>query len=109
MADLPTARVTEQVWAHTGTDVFGRLFIKQGRSRIKIWVLIFCCMSVRAVHFELLRTIDSDCFIMASRRYISRRGRVLHFYSDPGSNFTGAAPELKNALRLLNSDPKFRQ
>ena len=109
MADLPPSRVTEQVWTHTGTDVFGPLMIKQARSRLKIWVLIFCCMSVRAVHFELIRTIDSDCFIMAYRRFISRRGRARHFYSDPGSNFTGAAPELKAALRRLNADPNFRQ
>jgi hypothetical protein len=107
MADLPTARLQESIWSHTGVDTFGPLQIKQGRRNLKVWVLLFCSMTIRAIHLELIRTTDTDSFIMAWRRFISRRGKVLKLYSDPGSNFTGADPELRKAFKELHSDEKF--
>ena len=109
MASLPLARVEEGgVWTHTGMDVFGPILIKERRSRVKRWVVMFCSMTIRAIHMEIIRTVDSDCFIQALRRLIARRGEIKHLYSDSGSNFVGAAPELRAAVHALNEDEHFR-
>ena len=110
MAPLPIARVQEgSVWIHTGMDTVGPVMVKERRSQVKRWLIIFCSMTIRAIHIEIVRTVDSDSFIMALRRFIARRGEVLHLHSDSGRNFIGAAPELRAAVRALNSDELFRK
>ncbi|XP_055924398.1 uncharacterized protein LOC129956503 [Argiope bruennichi] len=69
----------------------GPLFLKDKKS----WVLIFTCAVYRAVHFELVTAASTDVFLMAFRRFVSRRGRCTTIYCDNGSNFVGAANYLK--------------
>ena len=59
-------------------------------------------MTVRAVHLEVLHSLSTDSFISALRRFISRRGKIGHLYSDNGSNFVGANRVLKEALKEWN-------
>ena len=47
-------------------------------------------MASRDVHIEVTFSLDSDSFILALRRLISRRGNVRSIYSDNGSNFIDA-------------------
>ena len=39
---------------HTIWDYFGLLCIKQDKQIKKVWVCIFTCITVRAIHFELV-------------------------------------------------------
>ena len=104
MANLPDARlqVSQSVFFHTGCDCFGPFLVKQGRSLVKRWGCIFTCMTVRAVHLEVLHSLSTDSFISALRRFIGRRGKIGHLYSDNGSNFVGANRVLKEALKEWN-------
>ena len=106
MAPLPSVRVTgdEPVWISTGCDLFGPFWVKVKRSRMKVWLIIFCSLSIRAVHFEILSSLTSDAFIMSLRRFISRRGEVKTLCMDRGTNFVGAEPELKEAYKRLRTD-----
>jgi hypothetical protein len=81
--------------------------VKVKRSQEKRWVILFCSMSVRAIHLEIVRSIDADSFIMSLRRFVARRGEVKHLYSDPGTNFVGASREIYNAIRELRSSDPF--
>ncbi|XP_055944482.1 uncharacterized protein LOC129975444 [Argiope bruennichi] len=78
--------------AITGVYMAGPLFLKEDK---KSWVLIFTCAVYRAVHFELVTAASTDVFLMAFRRFVSRRGRCTTIYCDNGSNFVGAANYLK--------------
>ena len=62
------------------------------------------CKSSRAVHIETLDDMSTDCFINALRCFIAIRGPVATLYSDQGSNFVGAASELREALKELNAE-----
>ena len=79
----------------TGIDLAGPLLSKRG---FKYWVVIFTCAVYRATHLELVHSLSTPAFVLALRRFISRRGRVSVIYSDNGTNFTG----LHTALKTIN-------
>ncbi|KAM4037007.1 uncharacterized protein ACNLHF_015817 isoform 1-T1 [Anomaloglossus baeobatrachus] len=101
MADLPADRLsTEPPFTNVGLDVFGPWSVvtrqtRGGHANSKRWAVLFTCLSIRAVHIEVIETMDTSSFINAFRRFISLRGHVKHIRSDRGSNFVGACGELK--------------
>ncbi|XP_077396826.1 uncharacterized protein LOC144033019 [Festucalex cinctus] len=103
MADLPTARLQlyKPAFHSTGMDCFGPMLVKVSRRHEKRWGLIFKCLTTRAVHLDLLRSIDSDAFLMALRRFIARRGTPAELWSDHGTNFKGGERELQEAFASM--------
>ncbi|XP_026042220.1 uncharacterized protein LOC113033090 [Astatotilapia calliptera] len=101
MADLPSDRLSmEPPFTYVGLDVFGPWSVVARRTRgglahSKRWAVIFTCMAVRAVHIEVIESLDTSCFINALRRFLAIRGPVKQIRSDRGTNFVGASTELK--------------
>ena len=106
MSDLPTHRVTNNVrpCTNTGVDYFGPFEVKMFRGTMKKWVCLFTCLSVRAVHLELVDSLDTEACIGAVHRFIARRGQPQSIISDNGTNFVGAAREFKEAFQELRKD-----
>nr|XP_034177277.1 uncharacterized protein LOC117602863 [Osmia lignaria] len=109
MGDLPAARVTEsRPFSSVGVDYCGPFFIKErkhrNRSKIKVYVAVFICLAVKAVHLEVVSELTTEAFLAALRRFIARRGFCSDLYSDNGSNFVGANNELHELRSLLQSD-----
>ncbi|XP_072164399.1 uncharacterized protein [Diadema setosum] len=105
MADLPTERVTpdKPPFTYTGVDFFGPFRVKRGRSEMKRYGCVFTCLASRAVHLEVAHSLDTDSFVFALRRFISRRGYPAKIFSDNGTNFRSGHKELKESLASLNS------
>ena len=105
MSDLPKSRlaVNKPPFYFTGVDYFGPLFVKQGRAMVKRWGCLFTCMTVRAVHIELVTSLSADSFINALRRFIGRRGKPYEITSDNGTNFVAADKELRLSIQNLNN------
>ena len=105
MANLPAHRVTPNPpFTACGTDLMGPITIKIGRSDVKRYVCIFNCLATRAVHFEVVESLDTTAFIQAFRRFCNRRtSRPKHMYSDNGGNFIAANCELNDGLKALKS------
>ncbi|XP_066597114.1 uncharacterized protein [Prorops nasuta] len=104
MGSLPAARVSRSfTFEHTGVDYAGSFSVKLHHGRnakaIKCYVAVFVCLSTRAVHLELVSRLDTEAFLAALTRFISRRGKPVVMYSDNGLNFQGADAELKRAYR----------
>ena len=93
MSDLPVDRVTSEVriFTNTGVDYFGPLEVKLFRRTVKKWVRLFTCFSVRAIHLEIVDSLDTAACIDAIHRFIARRGQPKSIISDNGANFVGAA------------------
>ena len=104
MAELPKARVemNQEPFFSCGTDFFGPLLIKRGRSEVKRYGFIFTCLTIRAVHVELAEDLSTDAFINALRRFVSRRTTPSHMYSDNGTNYVGAQRILQDTVKSLN-------
>ncbi|XP_055605883.1 uncharacterized protein LOC129754049 [Uranotaenia lowii] len=104
MAPLPTGRLAPYTkpFTHTGIDYFGPILVKQNRSLVKRWGALFTCLTIRAVHIEIVHSLSSNSCIMAIRRFVARRGSPLAFYSDNGTNFKGASNILTAELREVH-------
>ena len=109
MADLPFDRVsTEPPFTNIGLDVFGPWSITTRRTRggqansKRWWAVIFICLSVRAIHIELIESMDTSSFINALRRFFALCGPAKQIRSDCGTNFRGASKELKMFLAESN-------
>ena len=105
MVDLPASRLAahNKPFFNTGCDYFGPVPHKEGRSKRKAWGLLFTCLSTRAIHVELVTSLDLSNFIMAFSRFVDLRGSVSSMYSDNGTTFKAAAhvlPELLQADKL---------
>ena len=110
MADLPTSRITpdEPPFTRVGMDFFGPFEVKQGRSKVKRYGVIFTCFALRAVHLEVAHAMNTDSCINALRRFISRRGQVTEIWSDNGTNLVATNRELKQNIQQWN-ESKIRQ
>ena len=112
MSNLPEARLAINQPPFTNMEIyyFGPLIVKQWRrtrsadGTSKRYGAIFTCLSIRAVHIEVVRNISIDNFILALRQFISRTGHTKNIFSDNGTKFTGAQRELAKSLRSLDQD-----
>ena len=104
MAELPKDRVTpsEPPFTYVGIDCFGPIEVKQGRSLVKRYGCLFTCLTVRAVHIEILHSASADSMINAVRRFTNMLGCPKEIRSDYGTNFTGADKELRDAVQQWN-------
>ena len=100
MVELPKERVTpgDPPFMYVGIDCFGPLEVKQGRSHVKRYGCLFTCLTMRALHIEILHSLSADSTINAIRRFISVRGCPKEIPSDNGTNFARADKELRNAV-----------
>ncbi|XP_063993673.1 uncharacterized protein LOC135171215 [Diachasmimorpha longicaudata] len=109
MGNLPTARVTEsRPFTNVGVDYCGPFFVKEkkfrNRSRVKVYVAVFVCLAIKAVHLEVVSDLTTEAFLAALRRFIARRGCCRHIHSDNGTNFIGANNALKEIYELFKSE-----
>ena len=117
MSNIPSdpLAVNEKPFSNSGVDYVGPILIKPSRrtrlnpGSAKRYRVLFTCLTTRAVHLELTHDMSTDAFLLALRRFISRRGFVKVLRSDNGSNFIGAEKELKQALKQLSHDKNYRR
>lgn len=101
MADLPSYRVQQShPFSQVGMDYGGPFVVKESRRRNarshKAYLALFICMSTKAIHVEVVGDLSTECFLAAFDRFIARRGIPTEIYSDCGTNYVGAARELKS-------------
>jgi hypothetical protein len=106
MADLPEDRVipNKPPFTFVGVDCFGPFMVKRGRSLVKRYGVLFTCLTVRAIHIEIAHSLDTDSFLQAMRRFVSRRGHPEVMRSDNGTNFVAGEKELRNAILGWNQE-----
>ena len=95
MAQLPPIRVTEAIpFSRTGLDYLGPLFIRGIEGPKKIWICLFTCLVIRAVHLEVVQDMTADEFLLCFRRFIAQRGLPNVIISDNAMQFKAANQSL---------------
>ena len=108
MGNLPSVRLSQsRPFFKVGIDYCGPFYIKEkkfrNRSRVKVYVVVFVCLAIKAIHLEVVSDMSSDGFVVALKRFVARRGKPFNIYSDNGKNFVGSKNELLELYALLNS------
>lgn len=111
MADLPAVRLEPRpAFEHTGVDYAGPITLKLTRNTtVKGYIAVFVCMVYKAVHLELVSSLDADSCTAALSRFVSlRAGQVKHMYSDNGTNFVKVNRELQEAVQIWQDHEVMR-
>ena len=108
LGQIPAERLTpDSVFDRVGLDYAGPFILKYGSIRkptfVKAYICLFVSLSIKAVHLELASDLTTDTFIAAFRRFIARRGKPSLIWSDHGTNFLGAAHELKEFISFFQN------
>lgn len=105
MGNLPKERLSLGGFPFetTGVDYAGPMMCasRQGRGcrLVKVYIALFICFTTKAIHLELVGDLTTNCYLLALRRFIARRGKPVHIYSDNGTSFVGAYNELSKFLK----------
>ena len=113
MGALPPSRTQpSRVFAHTGLDYAGPFSVLRSTGRgsrsHKVWVVIFICLSVKAVHIDFVYDCSTNAFVNAFKRFCSQCGLPSDLYSDNATTYRGADRELRMYLSTLSSDREIR-
>uniref|UniRef100_A0A914ZDX7 Integrase catalytic domain-containing protein n=1 Tax=Panagrolaimus superbus TaxID=310955 RepID=A0A914ZDX7_9BILA len=95
MAALPSSRVTQCTpFQHIGVDCAGPFTVKTNGEDVKTWIVLFTCLTTRAVYLDMVKEMSALAFINALRRFASTCGTPLSILSDNGSNFKAAGTHI---------------
>ncbi|XP_026463846.1 uncharacterized protein LOC113362828 [Ctenocephalides felis] len=113
MGSLPVDRVNvKRLFLAVGVDYAGPVMLRASRLRkapqIKAYIVLFVCMSTKAVHLDLVTELSTEAFIATLKRFVSRRGRCSIIHSDNGKNFVGANKVLAELFKLFKAEENKR-
>jgi len=93
----PKERVNKALpFEYTGLDHFGPLYIKQyshapdqksAQVIKKVWVCLFTCLVVRAIHLEIVEDMSADQFLLCLCRFVAIWFTPHHIISDNANQF----------------------
>ena len=90
MTDLPEEQLdVSAAFTNVGVDYFCPFTVKIGRRNEKRWCCLFTCLTVRAVHIEVVPKLDTDSCLNAILRFIAQRSKPSTIISDNGTKFVG--------------------
>ncbi|XP_073959385.1 uncharacterized protein [Choristoneura fumiferana] len=85
---LPAERVTYTTpFSYTGVDYFGPLFVSSPNGKAKRWIALFTCLTVRAIHLEVVNDLTAEECLLAIRRFSASRNTPKKIYSDNATYF----------------------
>ncbi|GBL95284.1 hypothetical protein AVEN_37737-1 [Araneus ventricosus] len=104
-SQLPEVRIAQTPPFYTcGVDFAGPIYVKNLEGMQKSYVVLFTCATTRALHLELATTMTTESFLMAFRRFISRRGNCRIMYSDNAKTFKKSNREFEQISKILLED-----
>ena len=83
-----------------GVDFAGPIrYNTKGKRTRKSYLVLYGCSLTRAVHLEVLKTLELSEFLGSVKRFVARRGRPKIIYSDNGATFKAASKWLKQVQK----------
>jgi len=61
--------------------------MKEETGITKMWICLFTCLAIRAIHLEWVRNLSGEHFLHYLRRFVARRGRPETIISDNAAQF----------------------
>ena len=97
---LPATRTQgEASFQVLGVDFAGLIrYVMKGKAERKVYLMLYACSLTRAVHLELLKSLEVVQFLPSLKRLIARRGRPQVIYSDNATTFKAVSNWLRKAM-----------
>ena len=89
-------------FANTGVDYFVPFEVRFMRKSMKRWYCLFTCLTTRAVHVEVVSSLEADACLAAITRFIEPRRKPNITLRDNEANFVGAAREKREWIEARN-------
>ena len=85
---------------HVGVDFTGHIWVKDTDSNLdhKMYILLFTCLNIRALHIELVPDMTTEHFLLAFLRFCNRYTIPSHLYSDNARAFVKSGDILSDVL-----------
>ena len=100
MPPWPKERVSRSIpFQFTGLDYVGPVMVRDGQTTTKIWICLFTCLAVRAMHLEYVKDLTSRQFLDCIRRFVARRGPPERIISDNAPQFKLTKTAIDNEFR----------
>ena len=77
-------------------------YVTVRRTTEKRWGFLFTCLTTRAVHVEIVTSMDSNSCVMGVERFVSRRSTPAMIWSGNGTNIIGAGEKLRESIEKWN-------
>ena len=61
--------------------------MKEGSEVVKVWVCLFTCLTIRAIHLKWVMNLTPDKFLSCLRRFVARRGKPQLIICDNAPQF----------------------
>lgn len=103
-----TSPIPDFPFQNSSIHYFGPFEVLKNSSAEKKWLVIFTCMSTRAVHIELADELDVNSFLGCLHNFQTRRGKLTHLYSDDGTNFLESDSEMQTLVNRINKEMEQR-
>ena len=110
ITNLPKHRVNLiKPYTHTGIDFTGEIKLREqkGDKFKKMYILIFTCLQIRAVHIELVPDMDTKSLVLAIIRFTNLYGIPSHIYSDNAKSFIAGVDIMKEVFKASDFQEKF--
>ena len=75
----------------------------------KVWVCLYTCCVVRAVHLDLVPNLPTEAFLRSFRRFVARRGLPKKVVSDNGKTFKAAGRIIKDVMNSSEVQSIFQE
>ena len=98
-------------FTNTGIDLMGPFTAAcehNHRATVKVWGVIFKCLTTGAVACHVMAKSDAEGFAAAYTRFASRYGHPAHVVIDQGSQLMRAAKEMEISIQDLTSDMRTK-
>ena len=110
MPPWPKERVSQSSpFQYVGLDYLGPLLVKEGKEVVKVWVCLFTCLTVRAIHLEWVMNLTPDQFLSCLRRFVARRGKPQLIICDNAPQFKVVKTAVDRQWQQLMVDEDVRQ
>ena len=107
---LPAFRVKDAPpFSFTGLDFAGPLFMqsKESSDSTMVWIALYTCCVVRAVHLNLVPDLSTGTFLNSFRRFTARREFPLRVVSDNWKTFKSTAITINRSLSMPEVQKHF--
>ena len=79
-------------------DFTGALFVKEGVQEKKVYICLFTCATTRAVHLDVVSDLTVETFLLAFRRFASRKSLPREMISDNASTYLATTEAIQKLL-----------